>query len=716
MKKNILTLVSIVVLFQPIMAQTISIASARASVIGSTVTVQGIVLNGPELGAIRYIDDGTGGIAVYSATLIDNVVQGDIITVTGTTTDYYNLLQLVPSVVLINSSGNPLPSPIVTTIASGYVESLESRLVRIDDILFSTPGASFVGSTNYAIMDGSGSGIIRINNAGNIAGEIIPCGSTSITGIMSQYLAPYQLLPRSIDDMNTISIGQSNITQTTIDIGYKTPIATPSLVEYGTTTALGFSTSNPTLTVDHLVTLSGLSPATLYYVRVTSGTFQSCVIPVMTASTSSGMIKCYFNNSVDHTVASSSNNAHYLNNSFNDTIAAYMDKATTSLDIAIYNISPDPTLIAAINAAHSRGVNVRFLYDTSAESTSVTSLTIPSANIKSAPLSSPTYGIMHNKFIVIDKDSPLTSYVLTGSTNWTYNQLQIDKNNLIIFQDQSIAKAYTMEYEEMFMENKFGNSKTNNTPHEFNIGGKRVEVYFSPSDGVQQQIKKTIKSANNDLFLSLMVFTREDIAMTMRDSVLIPRDVFAQGIVNDTAISSDVYDICITSMEDYTIYTGSDIFHHKYMIVDAHCPSSDPLVLTGSHNWSLSANTKNDENTVIVHDAAIANQYFQEWVQRYRDLGGSVILTANCILATNDHSLSTSEYMILPNPAQDNIEIINKTNETPDLIELYDMSNKLISTSAENKLDISSLNNAMYIIKVYTETKIETIKFIKLNK
>ena len=47
------------------------------------------------------------------------------------------------------------------------------------------------------------------------------------------------------------------------------------------------------------------------------------------------------------------------------------------------------------------------------------------------------------------------------------------------------------------------------------------------------------------------------------------------------------------------------------MIVDQDAPSSDPLVFTGSHNWSAAADNDNDENTLVIHDATIANIYYQ---------------------------------------------------------------------------------------------------------
>ncbi|MBP6271811.1 MAG: hypothetical protein KA394_04645, partial [Fluviicola sp.] len=46
-----------------------NIGAARNLVIGQTVTVRGVATNGPELGAIRYIQDGTGAIPAYGSNL-----------------------------------------------------------------------------------------------------------------------------------------------------------------------------------------------------------------------------------------------------------------------------------------------------------------------------------------------------------------------------------------------------------------------------------------------------------------------------------------------------------------------------------------------------------------------------------------------------------------------------------------------------------------------
>jgi len=102
--KHIISLFFLIVTVNFCLAQK-NIAEAR-SMVGQTITVSGIVTNGPELGVIRYMQDGTGGIAAYGSALT-SVQTGDSITVTGTLKAYNNLLEIDPiSSVKILSSGN----------------------------------------------------------------------------------------------------------------------------------------------------------------------------------------------------------------------------------------------------------------------------------------------------------------------------------------------------------------------------------------------------------------------------------------------------------------------------------------------------------------------------------------------------------------------------------------------------------------------------------
>ena len=50
-------------------------------------------------------------------------------------------------------------------------------------------------------------------------------------------------------------------------------------------------------------------------------------------------------------------------------------------------------------------------------------------------------------------------------------------------------------------------------------------------------------------------------------------------------------------------------------------------MITGSHNWSAGAETRNDENTLIFHDELMANIYIQEFEARWCEVMGGAECT-----------------------------------------------------------------------------------------
>ncbi|MCZ2355767.1 MAG: phospholipase D-like domain-containing protein [Bacteroidia bacterium] len=698
----------------------IPISQARASALNSTVTITGIVTNGNEFGtATRYIQDATGGIGTFSAAMMASTNRGDSVIVTGTLAQYNNLLQLSPvSNVQIISSGNPLPSPVVFPAgqtANAFAEAYEGMLVRLDGItnITTTAGgavSSFAGNTNYNI-NGVAVTQMRANTnstgATGVVGKTPPTSTFSLLGIMSQFCSSptsgctngYQILPRLYADFilgaepNIISKPfQTNITPYSFDIQFNTQNNGDTKIEYGLTLSLGSNTYDATQVTNHSLGLTGLTPATVYYVKVTSensfGVSSSAIYPMMTASLSSGTIQTYFTRSVNNSY-STGTNAIQLPTTVDDTLIAYINRAKSTLDICIYNWNNTglSDITQAVNNAYSRGVSVRVIADGSTSSTGLGTLNSAINKITSPQGTSPAggfYGIMHNKFVVIDVATadPNDAFVWTGSTNWTKQQINTDFNNVIIFQDQSIARAYTMEFEEMWGSNtltpnltqgRFGNNKLDNTPHEFNINGKRVEVYFSPSDGTNEQILTALNNATSSFHFVNLVLSRTDVAG--RVATKYPAMTCAEGIINDTSGATGAFFTMSNVMNnDLKIYTGSGLMHHKYLIVDKESAALDPLVLTGSHNWSNSAESRNDENTVIVHDLSIANQYFQEFAQRWIDNGGT-----NCITTNNNVSENTKQAVIVyPNPTEGNFTVSGNTTSNSISIVVYDIVGKKV--------------------------------------
>lgn len=669
MKKLILSVACLLCTWS-LSAQTpIPILQARSLSEGATVTVKGIVLNDSELGSIRYIQDETAAVGIYDTNADDAINIGDSVLVTGTLTLYNNLLEItnVGSNYTILNSNNPLPEPIAVPLTTGYSEAYEGRLMRFTNVSFSSTGNFGAASSNYNITDGTTTAQVRVNATSNLAGTPIPVGNINIVGIMSQFSATtpttgYQLLPRSLDDIEfpgtppvlTTALSQTNLTQTGFTVGFETQLPGTTIIAWGTSPSdLSQSVTLDPLTTSHSATLTNLQAGTIYYVQATSvgasgDQSVSAIQPMATVSASSGSIKAYFVKPVDNAV-STGVNAIYLNQKLPDTLKAYLNRAQYSIDICLYSYDNDNGITQALQAAVDRGVVVRIVGDSQIDAALWNALPASVKVKRPATLN----GIMHNKFLVIDANAsnPNLPIVWTGSTNYTNNQLTVDANNVVIFQDQSLARAFTIEFEEMALGNKFSSDKADNTPKEFLVGGKRVELYFSPTDPVNDAIQRTSRAAQDNLYFGILSFTRTDIAYAIKDAKEDGAEVYGIWDDNSNPDSETVYEILSPALgtNGLIIDNNGYIFHHKYLISDPHTLNSDPMVLTGSHNWSSGAQFRNDENTVVVHDATLANVFYQEWHKRWTTLGMVYVPEAPSM---------TANFNLFPNPTADVVYLI----------------------------------------------------------
>ena len=624
-------------------AQVSTIADAKAAGAGTSPTVSGVVINGDELGPIRYIQDETGGLAIYDPTQMANVELGDSITVSGALVDYNNLLEIQPvSSVTVHKKDARLPDPVVLT-PSQLGEPYEGMLVRLNNAEFALAGGEFASGTNYDFTANGETGEIRISNvASPFVGKVIPIGKVIIIGVLSQFYDTYQVLVRETDDIRSpysINVLSSpvmkDLTTSGFTLEWETDSAGTTELFYGHTPEMELGQlSVPGEGTQHSISFTGADPSALFYVKPFSvrGEDTASVLQqvYVTQSVSSGEMKAYFNRPVDNSV-STGTDAVYLSRAVDDTLIAYINRAEESIDFTIYNFNNEgiSNIATALNNAHSRGVEVRVVYDINQNNFGTDELVAGIGKMPSPEQAYPVYGIMHNKFVVFDaiSNDPDKAIVWTGATNFTEGQINVDPNNVIIIQDKSLAIAFRLEFNEMFgseglqpdpAKARFGPDKLDNTPHEFIIGGSRVECYFSPSDPTHKKIISTIQSADKELFVATMLITKTDIGYEIRDKK--EAGVRAEVLVKDEeSCNETVVTTLRNSLGDKFRVSGeSGIMHHKYMIIDQSDADSDPILLTGSHNWSSSAQFRNDENTLIIHDQKMANIYYQEFVERFK--------------------------------------------------------------------------------------------------
>ncbi len=405
-----------------------------------------------------------------------------------------------------------------------------------------------------------------------------------------------------------------------------------------------------------------MNPLTKYYFKVYStnshGTSEGPLETVTTASDNptTGTINIYFNSTVDQTVTISGNEAKG-NVNLTEKLLERVNSASYSIDMALYSFYNQNTIVNALIAARNRGVKVRIVYDKRTTQNSMQSLINAGFLVSKRPSIN---GIMHNKFFIFDaRDSVTTNdWVWTGSWNVSADE-SAWLNNVIEINDYALAQAYTKEFEEMWGSNtdtpnpsaaKFGPNKSDNTPHFFTIGEREVQLYFSPSDQTTSKIKNTLTTADSSVYFALLTFTRSDLATTISGRSTAGATV--RGIIDNVNDSGSQY-LYLKSYGEIFDYNLGSTLHHKYGLVDASSVYSNPYVITGSHNWSNSAEQDNDENTMIIKDIFVANQYMQEFKRRYNDLGGTGTFVIPNVVSVDEEVFaprSIQLYQNYPNP------------------------------------------------------------------
>jgi len=453
------------------------------------------------------------------------------------------------------------------------------------------------------------------------------------------------------------------VDSTKITFSWRTISASDSRVKIGKTHNFELGEFIDTAkTSNHEVTITGLEPATIYYVQIASyGIVKDSVRFITSTSSdsrSTGRINVYFNKSVDTTVSIWQKAVGNVD--LKAKLIERINQARYSIDVCIYNFSGTVAsqIAGALVNAKNRGVKIRFI--TERENYNPTRVGYSKLINAGIPiLLDNTDGYMHNKFVVIDyRDSNSWDnvWVITGSWNFTDEGTNRDFQNVIEIQDRAIAGAFTQEFEEMWgssgdfpdtLRSKFGLNKTDNTPHVFNIKGKRVEVYFSPSDMVASKIISAINQANFSIFFALLTFTNSNLsnAINARYNAGV-RNI--KGILDNNTDQGSQYPFLSTFSEVLIDTDKTAQLHHKYCLIDPTHIYSDPILITGSYNWSNSAETRNDENVIIVYDTLLVNLYLQEFVARYKQNGGSGVITF--VKKVESEPMDFELYQNYPNP------------------------------------------------------------------
>ncbi len=252
-------------------------------------------------------------------------------------------------------------------------------------------------------------------------------------------------------------------------------------------------------------------------------------------------------------------------------------------------------------------------------------------------------GLGHNKFAVSSDSSGEPKAVWTGSTNWSTTGLCTQINNGLLIENLDVARLYRQQWERLkdasppvLPKADFPKAlvSANDTPHSFKVGASHVEVWFTrTSDGRDMDALRALITSAKHGILFLMFTPGAKGLHTLAGQRANDEGMYVRGVVSTLGTSKadsekNVLDVRLVSSDkkfkpdhytvvqpqavdapigawigevtrkDFLSQVGHAIVHSKVLVIDPF--SDEPIVVTGSHNFSAPASKNNDENLVIV--------------------------------------------------------------------------------------------------------------------
>jgi phosphatidylserine/phosphatidylglycerophosphate/cardiolipin synthase-like enzyme len=738
--------------------------------LGELVTIRGVVTVADQFGGPSYLQDNSGGIGIFGSSFSTATAIGDEVIVSGVVNPFNGLSELTsPELHSIVSSGNPV-TPIIITCAQLFndgadgVEQFEGLLAQINVVMvgdtFGNPIGSWAVSgsgDNYRLFDATGHVDIRVDNNVNFANTAAPQGNFDVIGVAGQfkpslpYIGGYQLLPRFADDI--LATGpiiatvptETNIEPNSLAITWTTVNPGTSRLRYGRTAGyeIGVIGTSDSLVISHSLNLFGLDPATVYFVQAFSvsgsdtSTAPNTIVSTASPSSTTGEINVYFNRSINASV--STGEVALGNQDLVSRLVTRINNAQRSIDAMIHSLSGSPgdAVAFALVSAKNRGVKVRVIaeYDNRITTAfnNIIAGGIPFITDRFDPINDGA-GLMHNKTFVFDYrgGAPESVWVWTGSWNLTGQQTTIDPQNSIEIQDVALAGAYTLEFNEMWGSDtdipdagvsRFGVRKQDNTPHRFVIDGLPVSSYFSPGDRSTTHIKNTLAQADRDIAFSLFAFTLQEVA-----DVLIAQKNAGKTVrgVMESDVPPDQFAYLFSNGIDVHLDPLATLLHHKYAIVDGTKGTLGPQwVITGSQNWSFSGENRNNENTLIVQSARVANLYLQEFAARYYEAGGIDSIFVSVELLDPQVPASFSLLQNYPNPFNPSTKIqYSLPSNRLVALKVYDLLGREVATLVNEKQAAGSYQvefstngfaSGVYFYRLRAGSSVETKKMLLMK-
>jgi len=311
----------------------------------------------------------------------------------------------------------------------------------------------------------------------------------------------------------------------------------------------------------------------------------------------------------------------------------------------------DENVLKALGAARDRGADVAILYHAKNDEQKIANeAAIQKFGLENIchPRNAQGLTLSHNKTIVLTKAGAAQA-VITGSTNFSIGGIYGHSNVVHICEKDEVAAKYLWLWNEL----------KKNTPKSADVSvlvgktplpddpvEKQITPIFSPRDSLQalDWYAEQAKGANDALFMTFAFGMNQrfqdaygtgtaKLRYALMEAMSGPTRTKEQRLANETAI------IKLRKMKANKFAIGSRLgkgafnhwlveqlsglnvnvryLHTKYMLVDP--LGANPLVVSGSANFSEASTTNNDENMLVIRgNPRIADIYLGEFMRLYR--------------------------------------------------------------------------------------------------
>ncbi len=300
--------------------------------------------------------------------------------------------------------------------------------------------------------------------------------------------------------------------------------------------------------------------------------------------------------------------------------------AKKTLDIASFDFNL-PNFTDAVIKAKQRGVQVRIVLDEENGSQRLSASDSPTGQsfdavrtLQNAGITvvngGRSNGLMHDKIIIIDD-----TILYMGSWNMSYNDTYRNNNNLLRIVDKTLVDNYEAKFTELDVDKQFGTHATvgAQTP-QTTLDGVTIENYFSPVDNVMQKIIAEVEGAKSSVKFMAFTYTYNDLAQAMISRQKAGAKV--EGVIENRGASQGALPELFCANVPVEVDGNKYTMHHKVIIID------DNTVITGSFNFTKTADTANDDNVLIIHSSGVAALYDAEFQKVYG--AGKAPTTVDC--------------------------------------------------------------------------------------